>query len=84
MPKVENKTAPFIQKGNVTFVSQKTMNIIFPSSFSIIPAVDLTLGEEHGGPPFRISVTKNGFIVKFKTNYSGELEWKATDPRSLY
>jgi len=83
MPITENKTAPFIQKGNVSFISQKTMNIIFPSAFSIIPAVDLTLGDEHQTPPFRISVTKSGFTIKFKTNYTGDVEWKATDLRSL-
>ena len=83
MPIIENKTAPFIQKGTAIFDNQKTMNIIFPFPFSIVPAVDLTLGDEHQTPPFRISVTKNGFTIKFKTNYTGDVEWKATDPRKM-
>lgn len=83
MPITENKTAPFIQKGSVSFIVQKTMNIIFLFPFNVIPSVDLTLGDENLTPPYRINVTKNGFIIKFKVNYTGDLEWKATDPRIL-
>jgi len=79
----ENKTAPFIQQGIANFSAEKTKNVIFPKSFNIVPAVDLTLGDDTTAPPYKISVTKNGFTIKFKTNYTGDVEWKATDPRNM-
>lgn len=81
MPIIENKTAPFIQRGTIFFSSEKTKNVVFPSPFSVLPSVDLTLGDETLNPPYRISVTQNGFTIKFKINYIGEVEWKATDPQ---
>lgn len=83
MSVIENKTAPFIQSGNCYFGNEKTKNIVFDISFSKAPSVDLTLGDETLTPPYRISVTRNGFTIKFKINYTGEVEWKATDPQNL-
>lgn len=81
MPIFENKTAPFIQSGTISFLNEKTKNVVFQPSFSDIPSVDLTLGDETLTPPYRINVTKNGFTIKFKISYTGEVEWKAIDPQ---
>lgn len=83
MPITENKTAPFIQTGKVAFNNEKTKNVVFEKLFAIVPAVDLTLNQDTSSPPFRVDVIKNGFTIKFKTNYTGDVEWKATDPRKL-
>ena len=67
------------QCGEVEFVNVKIMNVTFIRAFTRKPSVVLTLGDISTNPPFRVTVTKTGFTIKFQNNFSGNVQWQATE-----
>lgn len=68
-----------VRSGTVTFNNSKVMNINFPTSFKRRPSVALALGDVNNIPVYKQQVTKDGLQIKFKTNFSGQVEWIAME-----
>lgn len=66
-----------VDSGSIIFNSVNTKNILFTSTFSTIPDVNLTMDGLIISPPYKINVTKNGFTVKLQTKYTGTITWTA-------
>jgi len=68
-----------VQMGTVVFDGAKSMRVNFARSFAKKPAVMLTLGDEGNIPAYRTWVGKTGFTIRFKNNYTGEVQWQGLE-----
>ena len=67
-----------IQQGRIEFRGTKVMKIYYNLSFSKLPLVNISALETENLPFYTMSVTKDFFIIKFKTPYTGALVWRAS------
>jgi len=67
--------------GTLVFNGTKSAEAIFARPFSKKPTITLTL-DDSGSPstPYKLAPTngyKSGFIVRFATNFTGNVDWQA-------
>lgn len=69
-----------VQSGMIDFAGTKTASVTFPVPFPTrLPSVSLTLDDMSAGPPYKLSVTRLGFVVKFQNPYTGSVSWQAVE-----
>ena len=66
-----------IQRGTILFTNSKSAQITFEKSFNRKPVINLTLGAQSRSIEYRENVNKNGFTIKFKRKFTGEVDWLA-------
>lgn len=67
------------QSGTVMFDGTKSMRVDFTPEFTNHPGVTVTLGDSNTSPVYRVWVGKTGFTIRFKTAYTGEVQWQAVE-----
>jgi len=67
------------QSGSVTFNSTKTMSVTFPVAFSVKPSLMLSLGDQSASHVYKTNVSHTSFKIKFKSPYTGEVSWRASE-----
>ena len=70
-----------VETGDAIFNASNTQNIIFADQFLQIPLVTLTMGGNAISQVYKINATRNGFTIKFLTNFTGTVSWSASDVR---
>lgn len=65
--------------GDVVFSGTKKKKVTFDNPFTTIPAVSFTLGDASAQPPFRLSVQKDHFWIRFSNKYTGIVSWSAKE-----
>lgn len=68
-----------VQAGTVVFNNTKTMTITFPTAFKLRPHVNLTLADDNNAPAHKQVVSKTQMKIKFKTPFTGEVDWQALE-----
>lgn len=68
-----------IQNGTVNVKGTKTVKIKFPSQFKQAPRISITLGNNSLSIPYKQAVNRNRLVIKFKTSYTGEIDWIAQE-----
>jgi hypothetical protein len=64
--------------GELIFTASKGAVAVFTHPFLTVPSVAITLDTNgDAAPPYKTSVTINGFAVKFQSNYTGTVIWQA-------
>jgi len=67
-----------IQQGRIEFRGTKSMKIYYNLSFSQSPFVTINPIETEVLPTYTLSITKDFFIIKFTTPYTGAIVWGAS------
>jgi len=68
-----------IMSGTVVFNNSKTAVIQYGTTFPKKPIVQLTLDHKSAVPPYKSQVKKNKVTIKFKTKFTGSVEWTAIE-----
>ena len=88
---LDNDDWPIKKTGTTTFAKQKledwtaifdatkNVTITFGSAFNKIPLVQLTMSSTGTVPAYKSEITKINFKIKFQTNWTGEVDWVATE-----
>ena len=61
----------------IMFSSEKNKNISFQTSFLSIPKINITLDTDSNSIPYTVNITLTGFQIKFRINYTGNVNWSA-------
>ena len=65
------------QGGDVVFSNEKIKNVSFEVPFTSIPKISIDLDADSNSIPYTVNITLTGFQVKFKVNYTGNVNWSA-------
>lgn len=68
-----------IENGTAIFNNTKNVNITFAENFTKVPLVQLTLSSTGSAPAFKNTVTNNWMIIKFQSNWTGEVDREARE-----
>jgi hypothetical protein len=66
-------------EGDVVFNNTKTARVNFDAPFAKKPRINLTLGDKGSAPAYRTDVSLTGMVVRFKSAWSGMLDWFAVE-----
>lgn len=65
------------ETGTISFVNQKTKNILFNSPFTSLPNILFSNNAASPLVNYKTNVTSNGFTMNFQSNYSGTIDFVA-------
>jgi hypothetical protein len=63
--------------GTSYLTNQKQIKVTFTEAFDLVPAIQITLGDEAVAPPYKVNVSTTSFTIKFQNNFTGYLDWTA-------
>ena len=66
-----------IKHGDVQFNNNKKKKVTFDEPFDTVPHVQFTLADSSSQPPYRLSVAKDSFFIRFTNKYTGIVSWEA-------
>ena len=72
-------TTNSIQRGTISFRNSKTAVVQFEKPFTRKPSISLTLCDESRSVQYKQNVTKNKFTVRFKSRFTGDVDWMAME-----
>ena len=65
--------------GEVSLSGTKKKKVKFAKPFNTIPGVSFTLGDASSQPPFKLTVAKDHFWIRFTNKYRGIVSWSARE-----
>lgn len=68
-----------VQTGTAFFDNVKTVVVTFENAFLKTPNISLTMNDSGAVPVFKTDVTTTQFVIRFKTSWSGEVDWKGME-----
>ena len=63
----------------ITMRNTKNVRVVYGLNFQRTPIVVLQLNDNSNVPPFKTDANSNSFTIKFQTNFTGDVEWIATE-----
>lgn len=65
--------------GTAMFDNVKTVLIDLGTVFTKKPIVTLTLENNNQAPAYKVVISNNKFEIRFKSNFTGDVEWSAIE-----